>query len=279
MTGLLSQLSYLETISIDLADLSDWQVSAIQGLVPQAALSLLMYCFPYIICALSNFHVHFQDSSLFLAASISPGATTMIPDLVSGLQSIPLILARNLPKSCNYFFSYLVLQAVIETSTMLFQLPEGLWRGLLCGQAKPSMKRVRWSLVYPVFANLICICIIFTLLSPLILPIGLLTFKVFLIIYSYQATYVLESDRETSGLLYWEPVNSLFVGIYTMDLCLIGLFALQNAVGPTIMAATLLLGVAVVHKHVRSNLSPFINYISCNITTGSIHACSLWVPT
>jgi hypothetical protein len=105
--------------------------------------------------------------------------------------------------------------------------------------------------------------IIFSLLSPLILPIGLLTFKVFLILYSYQATYVLESDKETSGLLYWEAVNYLFVGIYTMDLCLIGLFALQNAVGPTIMAATLLLGVAMVHKHLRSNFSPLIHYISC----------------
>jgi hypothetical protein len=29
MTGLLSQLSYLDTISIDLGDLSEWQVSAI----------------------------------------------------------------------------------------------------------------------------------------------------------------------------------------------------------------------------------------------------------
>ncbi|KAH1355721.1 hypothetical protein KXW98_002028 [Aspergillus fumigatus] len=173
MTGLLSQLSYLDTISIDLADLSKWQVSAIQGLAPQAALSLLMFCFPYIICALSNFFVHFQGFSvetliqrhyftflyvqLFLVVSISSGITTMIPDLVSGFQSIPLILARNLPKSCNYFFSYLILQAVVQTSTILFQLPDGLWRGLR-GHAKHSMKRVRWSLVYPVFANLICIC-------------------------------------------------------------------------------------------------------------------------
>jgi hypothetical protein len=75
--------------------------------------------------------------------------------------------------------------------------------------------------------------------------------------------YVLESDRETSELLYWEAVNYLFLGIYTMDLCLIGLFALQNAVGPTIVTATLLLGVAMVHKHIRSNLSPLIQYISC----------------
>jgi hypothetical protein len=99
------------------------------------------------------------------------------------------------------------------------------------------------------------------LLSPLILPIGLLTFKVFLILYSYQATYVLESNRETSGLLYWEAVNYLFVGIYTMDLCLIGLFALQHAVGPTIMTVILLLGVAIVHQHTRTNFAPLIYYL------------------
>jgi hypothetical protein len=52
-----------------------------------------------------------------------------------------------------------------------------------------------------------------------------------------------------------------------MDLCLIRLFALQNAIRLTIITATLLLGVAMVHKYMRSNFSPLINYISCNITT------------
>jgi hypothetical protein len=100
--------------------------------------------------------------------------------------------------------------------------------------------------------------IILSLLSPLILPIGLLTFKGFLILYSYQATYVLESDRETFGLLYWEAVNYLFAGIYTMDLCRIGLFALQNAVGPTTRTATLLLGIAMVHS-IWGAISPLLS--------------------
>jgi hypothetical protein len=50
----------------------------------------------------------------------------MIPNLVSEFQSIPLILAQNLPKSYNYFFSYLVLQAIIQTSIILFQLLDSL---------------------------------------------------------------------------------------------------------------------------------------------------------
>ncbi|KAK6810739.1 hypothetical protein RU639_013619 [Aspergillus parasiticus] len=80
MTGLLSQLVYLDAVSPHLEILSDTQLSAIQGV------------------------------------------TTMVPEIISDIQSIPSILARNLPKSSNYFYSYFLLQVVTQCVMMILAL-------------------------------------------------------------------------------------------------------------------------------------------------------------
>lgn len=296
MTGLLSQLVYLDAINSSLKGLSDRQLSAIQGLAPQAALSILMYCFPLVIRFLVKGYPAFEPSNIevliqryyfiflyvqvFLVVSISSSVTTMMPEILSDVQSIPSILARNLPKASNYFFSYLLLQAATQCVMVLFQLPESLGTCLVQGKKRLFPKPVQWSFVYPVFTNLICICthpvnsptyevsaksnlgIIFSLISPLILPIGMIMFGLFLMVHSYQAIYVLETNKDTAGLLYWEALNHLFVGIYTMNLFLLGLFIVQNALGPTIIAAFLIVGVALVQSYVQKNFRPLMRYVS-----------------
>ena len=44
--------------------------------------------------------------------------------------------------------------------------------------------------------------ITFSFISPLILPIATIIFGLFLIMHSYQAIYVLETNKDTAGLLY-----------------------------------------------------------------------------
>ena len=110
--------------------------------------------------------------------------------------------------------------------------------------------------------------IIFSLISPLILPIGTIMFGLFLIAHSYQAIYVLETNKDTAGLLYWEALNHLFVGIYTMNLFLLGLFVLRNALGPTILASFLIVGVALVQSYVQKIFHPLMRYISAGDLSG-----------
>lgn len=82
----------------------------------------------------------------------------MIPDILGDVQSVPSLLARNLPKACNYFYSYLLLQTVTQCVMVLFQLPESLWTCLTRGKKNTFPKMVQWSLTYSVFTNLACIC-------------------------------------------------------------------------------------------------------------------------
>lgn len=297
MTGLLSQLVYLDAFSSSLKRLSDRQLSVIQGLAPQAALSIVMYCFPLIIQLLVKTYPKLEQSKIevlmqryyfvflyvqvFLVVSISSSVTTMIPEILGDVQSVPSILARNLPKACNYFYSYLLLQAVTQCVMVLFQLPDSLWAWLIRSEKSSFPKLAQWSFVYPVFTNLTCICtspsqfyirvptkrdlgIVYSLISPLILPVGTLMFTLFLFVHSYQAIYVLETKKDTAGMLYWEALNHLFVGIYTMNLFLLGLFVLRNALGPAILAFFLIFGVALVQNYVKRNFRPLMRYISAS---------------
>ncbi|KAB8227890.1 putative DUF221 membrane protein [Aspergillus alliaceus] len=278
LTGLLSQLVYLDCISSSLSGLSVYQLGAIQGLAPQVAASILMYSFPVILQFVTKYYLVFEHLSveiflqrhyfiflftqLFLVVSISSSVTTMIPEIANDIQSVPSVLAKNLPKASNYFYSYLLLQAITQSVMVLFQLPGSLWACMQQRWKENSPRTVRWSLLYPVFTNLICICIIFSVISPLILLIGTVVFGVFLVVHSYQAIYVHETEKDTAGMLYWESLNQLFVGIYTMDLFLIGIFVLGNALGPSVVAAVLLVASALVHNHVRTRLHSLVKFAS-----------------
>ncbi|KAE8372671.1 hypothetical protein BDV26DRAFT_285761 [Aspergillus bertholletiae] len=266
LTGLLSQLVYLDCISSSLSGLSDYQLGAIQGLAPQVAASILMYSFPHLSIEIffQRHYFIFLFTQLFLVVSISSSLTTMIPEIANDIQSVPSVLAKNLPKASNYFYSYFLLQAITQSVMVLFQLPGSLWTYMKRRRKEYLPQTVQWSLLYPVFTNLICICIIFSAISPLILLLGSVMFGVFLIVHSYQAIYVLETEIDTAGMLYWEALNNIFVGIYTMDLFLIGLFVLQNALGPSVVATVLLVASALIHNNVRTRLHPLVKFLSAN---------------
>jgi hypothetical protein len=56
----------------------------------------------------------------------------------------------------------------------------------------------------------------------------LITFSLFWFTYRYQMIYVSYAKAETNGLVYPKAINQLFTGLYFLQLCLIGLFLLQE---------------------------------------------------
>jgi hypothetical protein len=70
--------------------------------------------------------------------------------------------------------------------------------------------------------------IIYSVVSPLILIMMLITFSLFWFTYRYQMIYVSYAKAETNGLVFPKAINQLFTGLYFLQLCLIGLFFLQK---------------------------------------------------
>ena len=104
-----------------------------------------------------------QVIQLFLVVSIASSTTAVISQLVDNPTSVTTILASNLPKSSNFFFSYLLLQGLAFSAGTLLQIVALVLFYLLSKFDGTPRKRwtrfntlpgLGWGTTYPVFTNL-----------------------------------------------------------------------------------------------------------------------------
>ncbi|KAI5284458.1 hypothetical protein KEM54_001319, partial [Ascosphaera aggregata] len=253
-TGLMSQLSYLETKFSWLAwigKLPTWLLSAVQGLLPPLFLSVLMALLPIILRYLSKaqgnrtgmaveltvqkYYFAFLFVQLFLIVSISSSFSTMFRS-VTNFTSIPSLLAQNIPRASNYFFSYMVLQALSVSAGALVQIVNLFsWfvlAPIIDKTARMKFARtmnlnmIQWGTFFPVYTTLASIGLIYCIISPLIMIFNVLTFSLFWFVYRYNTLYVTKFRLDTGGLLFPTAINQLFTGLYIMEVCLVGMFFL-----------------------------------------------------
>ncbi|KAF2278743.1 DUF221-domain-containing protein [Westerdykella ornata] len=258
-TGALSQVKELADTVKFLAwlnDLPTWLISFIQGVLPPAFLAILFAILPILLRFLAgvtgttttgerellvqNFYFAFVFIQLFLVVSISTGITATIEQLINNPISVPQTLAQNLPRAANYFYSYMILQALSISSGTLLQIAAVLI--LLVSRFLDTTPRqkvsrvlsrpgINWGTMIPVYTNFGAIGLIYSVVSPLIMLLMLLTFGLFWFTYRYQMIYVSYAKAETNGLIFPKAINQLFTGLYFMELCLIGLFLIQDGPG------------------------------------------------
>ena len=184
-TGLLSQVTYLSNFSWLrwLKRTPTWVLSIIQGVLPQLLLAILLALLPVILRLLAknqglqtgmsveltvqNYFFFFLFVQVFLIVSISGSITTIIQKIEAGPQSIPELLASNLPKAANYFFSYLLLQALSVSAGALVQvmgligwfilapLFDNTARQKWARQVK--LPQMQWGTFFPIYTNLAAI--------------------------------------------------------------------------------------------------------------------------
>jgi hypothetical protein len=196
-TGALSQVEELaDTISFLewLKDLPEWLISFIQGVLPPAFLAILFAVLPILLRFLAgltgtttegerellvqNFYFAFVFIQLFLVVSISSGIAATIENLINDPISIPATLAQNLPRAANYFYSYMILQALSISSGTLLQIAAVLI--LLVSRFLDTTPRqkvsrvlsrpgINWGNMIPVYTNFGAIGM-FLFSTPLIYP-------------------------------------------------------------------------------------------------------------
>lgn len=253
-TGLLSQLSYLEgtfTWLEWLSKLPDWFISAIQGILPALFLAILMALLPLMLRFLSrtqglhtgmaieltvqNYFFAFLFVQLFLVVTIASSFSAILEN-ITNVTSWPELLAQNIPKSSNYFFSYMILQAMSVSAGALVQI-FGLISWFILAPILDSTARkkwarttnlnqMQWGTFFPVYTTLASIGLIYCVVAPLILVFNIVTFSLFWFVYRYNTLYVTKFRFDTGGLLFPRAINQLFTGLYVMEVCLIGLFFL-----------------------------------------------------
>jgi hypothetical protein len=236
---------------------------ALGGVLPALALLILLAIVPLIFSLLAklqgvqsgkmrelsvqNYLFFFNFVQIFLVVSIASGALkTLAATQNLTITSIPATLAQQLPLAANYFFSYMILQALGNSSGALLQyLTLILWfilPKLFDNTARDKWRRntalstVNWGSYFPLYTTFACIGLIYSIIAPVILIFSVITFSLYWIANRYCMLYIFKATEDTGGLLYPRAINQTFTGVYFMELCLIGLFILVrddnlNAVG------------------------------------------------
>jgi len=226
-------------------------LKSLSGILPALFLSILLALVPPILNHLAllagaqtgtekqrsvqNYYFGFLFVQVFLVVSISGGTLAALSSALN-VTGIPETLATQLPKAANYFFSYMILQALSTSSGTLLQLATLIFWFVLPkifdNTARQKWKRnttlshVTWGTYFPVYTNFACIALIYSVIAPIIIIFAIITFTLLWIANRYNMLYVSRFQLDTGGLLYPTAINQTFTGLYVMELCMVGLFFL-----------------------------------------------------
>jgi hypothetical protein len=186
VAGTLSQIRYLADATPWLhwmESLPVWVIAVVQGVLPQAIVSLITGMVPSVFRLLADiqglhsrqvaesrvqvFYFTFLFVQVFLTVSLSAGFATIAGQLSGAIKSVPLVLAQNLPKASNYFFSSIMIYTFTTVSFTLLQLggfiqfyilspwldtaPRQVWA------RRKSLDMQAWGTFIPVLTNIGCI--------------------------------------------------------------------------------------------------------------------------
>lgn len=208
-TGLLSQLNYLASIWPRLSwlmNLPRWLQGFLQGVLPPCLLAAITIILPIILerlileqgvhtdttaeLLLQDYFFGFLFLQLFLVISVSSSVAAILDSLNQDFESLAGLIAQNLPKAGNYFFSYIILQGLLVSAAALLRLPRllgylsaPLWDHTARDKWERSREpQIRWGTFFPVYTNLAAIGLIYSVVSPLILIFNIVTFSLFLLV-------------------------------------------------------------------------------------------------
>lgn len=139
--GSLSQIEYLANVRPWLkwiGGLPHWFVAVTQGVLPPVMLGVVTAMVPVAVRLLANkqglhsrqavencvqiYYFAFLFVQVFLAVSLSAGITTTIGEMSDSFKAVPAVLAQNLPKACNYFFSYILIHTFTTVVSTLVRI-------------------------------------------------------------------------------------------------------------------------------------------------------------
>ncbi|MBE3111574.1 MAG: hypothetical protein IMZ46_13900, partial [Acidobacteria bacterium] len=226
------------------------------GILPAVLLGLLLFLVPMILGVLAEFKgaktgsqktefvqtyfFFFLFFQVFLIVSITSffvaSVDTLFANLaqLSDINALLNLLADNLPKAANYFFSYMILQALSTSSGTLLQIGALLtWyviARIMDSTARNKWARnttlqdIKWGSFFPVYTNFACIALVYSVVAPLISIFAVITFSLLWVAQRYSMLYVTRFECDTGGVLYPRAINQTFTGLYVMELALAGLF-------------------------------------------------------
>lgn len=213
----------------------------------------------------------FQVIQVFLITTFSSGAAAVVTNIINNPGSATTLLAENLPKSSNFFISYIIVQGLGLAASQLLNIGALAGFTILAKFLDKSPRKMfnryitlaglGWGSLYPKVGNLGIIAITYSIIAPLLLAFSAIGFFLLYLAVRYNSFFVLTNNVDTKGRAYGKVMQQLMTGVYLGEVCLLGLFAINTAIGPIVLMAVFLIGTAIYHAMMRHALKPLMDYL------------------
>lgn len=232
----------------------------IQSILPTVALAILIALVPIIFTALSratgiktktgvtysvaNKFFFFLIVNVFFVVSISSGIVPALTQIINQPSTAATILAASLPKAATFFINYILLLGFTRSAGEILRVaplalfyilgkfldntPRKIWN------RRNTMPQPNWGTLFPSFTIVSVIGLSYTIVAPIVVGFSMLSFALFYFVYRHQFLYVYEvpRDTETAGMHYPRALYQTLVGVYIMEIVLVGLFFVSTIAKP-----------------------------------------------
>lgn len=179
--------------------------------------------------------------------------------------------AQSLPRARHFSLSYVVFQALAMQSFQLIQLPRLAYYALLgmSGVKSPRTKatsqlptRQSVSEIYPQALLVFTLCVLYSIVSPLILAFGAIYFAFAYIVTKYQMINVVEKPYEAHGYAWPLVMNRCTWALFVFQVFQFSLFSVRKEVFSSLLVLPLIAFTIWFHKHLKRTFTPLSTYLS-----------------
>jgi len=231
---------------------------------------------------MSRFFI-FQVIHSFLIVSLSAGIINSLASIQNNLSQTPNLLATNLPGASIFFLTYILLQLSGVAGGFLQIVPLIVYyvKLFLLGSTprsvytiKNTMRSVQWGTLFPSITLLMVVTLAYSVLQPIINGMAMGIFFLLYQLWKYLFLYQLDqpSYTDTGGLFFPKAITQIFVGLYVEQICLAGLFFLQqdSAKHPSCIPEAILMLVLMVitagfHMILNDSYGPLLNSLPLSL--------------
>lgn len=219
---------------------------------------------------------------IFLVVTISSGISVVVETVVNSPINIPHLLGTNLPKCSNFFCSFVLIRGIayfggnlLQLKNLLFYLGYYRWVKRTPREKLEYILDIpvyQWGSLYPIFSVLASISIIYSVIAPFILPLASFSFifVMFSFKYSLKYQYDHKNKSETLGKFYPQALMQLYSGVYFLEACLIGLFALANCFRLSLFMFIFMIFTVSAHFQISNFTKPIIDHLPASLSSDEI---------
>ncbi|KAG2494790.1 hypothetical protein HYH03_007033 [Edaphochlamys debaryana] len=245
----------------------------LEAIVPGLALRLFLMVVPLILRVMAvesgstslsqvDFRVVrrffvFQVIVVFMGTIIAGAFFNQLRQWIEDPASVVPVLGKSIPMTATFFITYLFISGM-GTNSIAFLRPIdlGLFWLLSRFAGSPRAARRLWSEQHTDCGTTvvdhtmaILLGLVFSCINPIVCPAALSYFLVTFLAESYNNLYVFRRQYESAGQLWKTVYNQVMVGLYIMQLTMLGLLALKRFPFAALVLPLLLLTVA---AHLRT---------------------------